>query len=156
MGTRTRRRMLTLVGQWETSGETRRAFADRHGVTLSCFDYWRRHVLDARRDEPVEFAPVRVVSDEAVPGAGVIEVVLAGGERVVIREGASGDLVRHVISVLRASCERSRLQSGSTWRLAPRICAARSMDWRPSCVIALISIRSLAICFSSVIGVVIA
>ena len=47
MRARTRSRMLALVRQWETSGETRRAFADRHGVTLSCFDCWRRQVREA-------------------------------------------------------------------------------------------------------------
>jgi hypothetical protein len=97
--------MLALVRRWETSGETRRAFVQRHGVTLSCFDYWRRQVLDGRQDErAVGFAPVRVVTDDPPVGAGVIEVVLASGERVVIREGASGDLVRTVVAALRPSC----------------------------------------------------
>ena len=77
----------------------------RHGVTLSCFDYWRRQVLDGRQDDrTVAFAPVRVVADDPPTGAGVIDVVLASGERMVIREGASGDLVRAVIAALRASC----------------------------------------------------
>lgn len=35
---------------------------------------------------------------------GALEVVLAHGERVVIRAGASGDLVRQVVAALRASC----------------------------------------------------
>jgi hypothetical protein len=97
--------MLALVREWETSGETRRAFVRRHGVTLSCFDYWRRQVLDGRQeDRAVAFAPVRVVADDTATGAGVIEVVLASGERVVIREGASGDLVRTVVAALRTSC----------------------------------------------------
>jgi hypothetical protein len=97
--------VLALVRPWETSGQTRRAFVQRHGVTLSCFDYWRRQVLDARRDgRAVAFAPVRVVADDTVTGAGVIEVVLSSGERVVIREGASDDLVRAVVAALRASC----------------------------------------------------
>jgi hypothetical protein len=61
-------------------------------------------VLDARQETPVEFAPVRVVPDQAAPGVGVIEIVLASGERVVIREGASGDLMRAVVAALRASC----------------------------------------------------
>jgi transposase-like protein len=105
MRARTRSRMLALVRQWETSGETRRAFVQRHGVTLSCFDYWRRQVLDGRQDDrAVAFAPVRVVADDPATGAGVIEVVLASGERVVIREGASGDMVRAVVAALRASC----------------------------------------------------
>ena len=64
MRARTRSRMLALVQQWARSGETRRAFVQRHGVTLSCFDYWRREVLNGRQDDrAVAFAPVRVVAD---------------------------------------------------------------------------------------------
>jgi hypothetical protein len=97
--------MLALVRQWETSGETRRAFVQRHGVTLSCFDYWRRQVPDGRQaGRAVAFAPVRVVAENPASGAGVIEVVLASGDRVMIRAGASGELVRTVVGALRASC----------------------------------------------------
>jgi hypothetical protein len=78
-------------------------FADRHGVTLSCFDYWRRQVREACPDTSIEFARVRVIADDVPPDAGVLEVVLAHGERVVIRAGASGDLVRQVVAALRAS-----------------------------------------------------
>jgi hypothetical protein len=105
MGNRTRGRMLALVRRWETSGETRRVFARRHGVTLSCFDYWRRQVLEAREAKPPpSFAPVRLLTDDPAPAGGLIEVVLGSGERVVIRDGASVDLVRTVVSALRASC----------------------------------------------------
>ena len=105
MRARTRDRMLALVRRWETSGETRRAFAQRHGVTLSCFDYWRRQALDARQEQPVGFAPVRVMSEEARPtAAGVLELVFASGERLVICEGASGELVQQIVAAVRASC----------------------------------------------------
>ena len=48
------KRMLALVRQWKTGGETRRAFADRHGVTLSCFDYRRRQVREACPDSRLD------------------------------------------------------------------------------------------------------
>jgi hypothetical protein len=104
MRARTRSRMLALVRQWETSGETRRAFADRHGVTQSCFDCWRRQVREACPDTSGGFARVRVIADDVPADAGVIEVVHAHSERVVIRAGASGELVRQVAAALRASC----------------------------------------------------
>jgi hypothetical protein len=47
---------------------------------------------------------ILVIADDVPPDAGVLEVVLAHGERVVIRAGASGDLVRQVVAALRASC----------------------------------------------------
>ena len=73
-------------------------------MTLSCFDYRRRQVPEACPDTSVGFARVRVIADDVPPDAGVLEVVLAHGERVVIRAGASGDLVRQVVAALRASC----------------------------------------------------
>ena len=79
-------------------------FADRRGVTLYCFDYWRRQVREACPDTSGGFARVPVIADDVPPDAGVREVVLAHGERVVIRAGASGDLVRQVVAALRASC----------------------------------------------------
>lgn len=95
--------MAALVREWETSGETRKAFAQRHGLTLSRFEYWKRHV---RRDTPaaprIGFAPVHVTSPSR-DGA-VIEVVLASGEQLTIRAGAPLDLVRAVVSALRPSC----------------------------------------------------
>jgi hypothetical protein len=98
-----RRRMETLVRQWETSGESRRAFARRHGLTVSRFDYWKRQVRQAS-PEAVAFAPVRVL-EEGEPRAGrSVEVVLASGDRIVVPAGASVDLLRTVLAALRASC----------------------------------------------------
>jgi transposase-like protein len=97
--------MLAVVQQWERSGETRRVFARRHGVTLSCFDYWRRQLLDARQaPTPVSFAAVRLTDSPEPTARDVMEVVLASGERLVIREGVSVDLVRRVVTALRPSC----------------------------------------------------
>ena len=96
--------MLALERQWETAAKLGVRFADRHGGTLSCFDYWRRQVREACPDTSVGFARVRVIADDVPADAGVIEVVHAHGERVVIRAGASGDLVRQVVAALHASC----------------------------------------------------
>jgi hypothetical protein len=97
--------MVTLVRQWETSGEPRREFARRHGMTMSQFDYWKRQV---RRAAPahhaVGFAPVQVVESTQGHNGATIELVLAGGERVTIHAGASVDLVRTVVAALRSSC----------------------------------------------------
>jgi hypothetical protein len=97
--------MAALVRAWETSGETRDAFARRHGLTVWQLDYWKRQV---RRASPtnaaVSFAPVRVLTDMARPTGDGVEVVLATGERIVVHAGASVDLLRTVLAALRASC----------------------------------------------------
>jgi len=102
---RMRRRMAALVRAWETSGETRDAFARRHGLTVWQLDYWKRQVRRAlSEDAAVSFTPVRVLADVARPPGDGVEVVLVSGERIVVHAGTSGDLLRTVLSALRASC----------------------------------------------------
>ena len=50
-------------------------------MRLSCFDYWRRQVREACPETSGGFARVRVIADDVPPDAGVLEVVLAHGER---------------------------------------------------------------------------
>lgn len=102
---RIRRRMAALVREWETSGDPRRDFARRHGLTVSRFDYWTRQVRrESAVDAPIRFAPVQLVTQPASPDSGVIDVVLAGGERLTIRDGVSLDVLRTVVTALRTSC----------------------------------------------------
>ena len=101
----TRRRMTALVRQWETSNEPRQVFAQRHGLTVARFDYWKRRVRQAVAEAPrVTFAPVEVVEDVATGGGAVIELVLVSGERLLIPSGAASEQVRVVLAALRASC----------------------------------------------------
>lgn len=103
---RIRRRMTALVRQWETNGEPRRAFARRHGLTVSQFDYWKREVRRAvTTNAAARFAPAQVVEPGTeLPDRPSLELVLPGGERVRIREGASVNLVRTVVAALRSAC----------------------------------------------------
>ena len=100
----TRRRMAALVAQWRAGTETQRAFAARHGLSRTKLRYWLRHSSPrARPDAAVTFAPVDVVGGSSGE-AGPVEVVLVGGERVVVRAGASVDLLRTVLTALRSPC----------------------------------------------------
>jgi transposase-like protein len=98
--------MAALVREWETSGEPRRAFARRHGLTVSQFDYWKRQVRGTTRaNEAVRFAPVQVVERGTERrDSTYLELVLPGGERLTVHEGASVDLVRTVVAALRSAC----------------------------------------------------
>jgi len=44
---------------------------------------------------------VHLAEDPATP---VVDIVLAGGERLHVRPGASADLLRAVVTALRAGC----------------------------------------------------
>jgi hypothetical protein len=94
--------MAVLVRQWDSSAETQAGFARRHGISHAKFRYWRRRVLRDPTDA-VTFTRVQVVDDPAgnVP---TIDVTLSTGDRLAVRAGASVDLVRAVVSALRAAC----------------------------------------------------
>lgn len=103
---RIRAEMLPLVEAWRTSGETRRAFATRHGISISKFDYWTRQMGAARpratRGAPPGFAALDVMPPPHAPG--VIEIVLVGGDRVVVHAEAEVSLVRAVVTALGRRC----------------------------------------------------
>jgi hypothetical protein len=96
---RIRAEMTPLIEAWRTSGETRRVFATRHGISLPKFDYWTRQCAPERAKShrrAARFAAVAVVPPTV--DAGVIELVLARGDRLVVRSGADVALVRAVLS----------------------------------------------------------
>jgi hypothetical protein len=96
--------MAALVRQWEASSEPRQVFARRHGLSLGCFDYWKRRLRAASAAAPrVTFAPVHVVADSA-PTSTAIELVLVSGERLTIPAGVSSAHLRAVLAALRAPC----------------------------------------------------
>ena len=42
---KTRTTWLSLVRDWESSGQSQRSFCDAHGLKLGTFSYWRRQYL---------------------------------------------------------------------------------------------------------------
>ena len=101
---RTAAQMARLVTRWRTSGESRAAFARRHGVSGWSFWYWCRKLsatAPAQTAAPM-FVPVRVTQEAAAPA---IEIVwLSDGARVRVREGTSVEWVRAVVMALRSVC----------------------------------------------------
>lgn len=95
-------RMARLIARWRASDESGASFARRHGVRPWTFWYWSRKT-SAPSPGPVSptFVPVRVAP---AVDASVIEVVVASGDRVHVRAGASVDLVRAAVAALRAPC----------------------------------------------------
>ena len=98
-----RRQMLALVQRWQASTDTQATFAQRHGLSRSALQYWLRQATAGGTSTLGTFAPVRVTGPSPVDGAAV-EIVLVGGERVVVPPHASADHLRVVLSVLRPSC----------------------------------------------------
>lgn len=98
-------RMARLVARWRESGETGAGFARRHRIRPWVLWYWSRKLAEAPRltTGPIAaspFVPVRVVTEDVAS----IEIVLANGDRVQVRAGASVDQVRAVVAALRGPC----------------------------------------------------
>lgn len=103
---RTPARMARLVAQWRASGESRAGFARRRHIPAWTFWYWCRKLsaespVEADRPPPATFVPAHVTADA---DAHAIEVVFTSGERVHVRLDAPAELVRTVLTALRAPC----------------------------------------------------
>ena len=100
---RTAAQMARLVTRWRMSGESRAAFARRHGVSGWSFWYWCRKLSDTAPAQTAtpRFVPVRVTHEAEAPS---MEIVLADGARVRVREGTSVEWVRAVVMALRSVC----------------------------------------------------
>lgn len=97
-----RRQMAALVRGWKASGETQAAFASRHGITRAKFGYWQRRLRSTRAvPDGAGFAAVHVVAPPGAIEPGVLDVVLASGDRLVIRAGVPLPVVRVVMSAFR-------------------------------------------------------
>jgi transposase-like protein len=87
------------VQQWRDSGLSVRAFCERHGLAEPTFYVWRR-ALQPRGDAAGAFLSVRVAEEGEPAGTGIVEVVLAGGRRLRVREGISPATLRQLLAVL--------------------------------------------------------
>jgi hypothetical protein len=104
-----RERMSRLVKRWRRSGQTGAAFCRAHGVKPQKLSYWKR-VLGVpvprgkrRTSRPRRNALVPIRLMDRI-GAGTLEIHLASGDRMVVHEGSSGELVREVLGLLRERC----------------------------------------------------
>ena len=96
---RKERQWRGMIGEWQASGLSVRAFCARHGLATASFYNWRRVLQRRAADEPA-FVPVRVVA-EAVPAlATALEVVLTDGRMVRVAPGFDAATLRQLLAVL--------------------------------------------------------
>lgn len=90
-----------VVEAWQRSGESRSAFARRHGIDRRRLERWARR-LEASR--PVRFHPVRLLRDgkgvESGGEVGAIELQLTAGHRIRLPHGFEAEDLRRVLAVL--------------------------------------------------------
>jgi hypothetical protein len=104
-----RERMVALVEGWRRSGQSAAVFCRRRGIKPQRLSYWKRVLGIARpvvrrrssRRRADRFVPVRLVG---AGSTGALEIHLTSGDRVVIHEGSSRELLREALAVLRERC----------------------------------------------------
>jgi putative transposase len=82
-----------LIAEQETSGQTIRTFCQEQGVGDNSFYYWRKRL---QQSEPVQFALLKTVAS-GVP----LELILANGEQLRIRNGVDAATFRLVLDAVR-------------------------------------------------------
>ena len=107
------RRRWSLSEKQAMVGETARAsvssVARKHGIAASLLFRWRRELRDNGTGAEISperaFIPVAVAAPVARPeaepgGAGVMEIVLSGNQRIIVGRDVDAAALRQVIAVL--------------------------------------------------------
>ena len=96
---RSRAEALSLVGDFEQSGLSRKAFCSAHGIALHTLDYYRaRH--RTRRVTPAAQELLAVDLISASPVSGCLRVELANGRRIVVEAGFDVSVLKQLVAVL--------------------------------------------------------
>ena len=82
-----------LIAEQEASGQTIRAFCQKQSIGDHSFYYWRKRL---QKSEPVKFALLKTVASAAP-----LELILANGEQLRIRNGVEAVTFRLVLDVIR-------------------------------------------------------
>lgn len=82
-----------LIAEQEASGQSIRTFCQEKGVGDHSFYYWRKRL---QKSEPVEFALLKTVAS-----APPLELILANGEQLRIRNGVDVATFRLVLDAVR-------------------------------------------------------
>jgi transposase-like protein len=82
-----------LIAEQEASGQTIRAFCQEQGVGGNSFYYWRKKL---QKSAPVQFALLKTMASAAP-----LELILANGEQLRIRNGVDEATFRLVLDVVR-------------------------------------------------------
>jgi len=110
-----------MVGAWEKSGVTQRAFCEERGISLSGFCWWRcrfrkeqresRRAIGGRKrtrkkaPSSASFLPVRIQSGLFdSPSEGVIEVVLTNGRCLRVPRDIDAAALAGLARVLESPC----------------------------------------------------
>jgi transposase len=99
-----------IVGETFEPGTSVSAVARRHGLNTNLLFTWRREMgrgVSTLADDPVTFVPAVISSATAEASApssqsaaGQMEIVFAGGERVIVDRTVDGAALARVVKVL--------------------------------------------------------
>ena len=99
-----------IVGETFEPGASVSAVARRHGLNTNLLFTWRREMgrgVSALADDPMAFvpavisaAPVTASEPSSPSAAGQMEIVFAGGERVIVDRTVDGVALARVLKVL--------------------------------------------------------
>jgi transposase-like protein len=92
-----------VLGAWRRSNLSMAAFAREHGLVRARLARWQRRLRTRRSDsQAVAFHPVRVVmpSEGRSKSESAIELVLAGGRRVVVGRGFDAVVLEELVRVV--------------------------------------------------------
>jgi hypothetical protein len=88
-----------VFADWRRSGESRRGYCGREGISVSAFGYWYKKLESGSKGQPL--VKIRDFSQQKIPGMSTV-IAKAGGIEVTLTGTESEVLLMRVFRALRA------------------------------------------------------
>jgi len=89
--------MYPVIEQWQSSGLSKVAFCDQHGIAKSVFFYWHKRYNSDR--EPGGFLPIKIGSNNQVSANTFIEIQYPNGIVLRLPEHTPQTIIRSYLHV---------------------------------------------------------
>lgn len=95
-----RQAMFSLVEQWQAGGLTQKQFCAQHNIVLHTFYYWYKRYRQQNDTDKLQPSNVfmEIQANALVNTGAALEILLAGGHRLLFHQPVSAAFIKEVIS----------------------------------------------------------
>ncbi len=90
-----REQMFSMIGNWQQSGLSQKAFCAQHDIRYHVFHYWYKVYRNTHALSQASFVKLQITPS---PGLSSAELICTDGKRLVFHQPVSADYLKALIS----------------------------------------------------------
>lgn len=93
-----RQKMVTLIEQWKSSGQSQKAFCRQHEIQYCVFHYWYKQYREANNAGPQSVSSfIALQAPSCFPTASQAELIYPDGRRLLFHQPVEAHFLKTII-----------------------------------------------------------